>query len=359
MSRPRRIGLIVFLAFVAGIAWLGVLLALPYRAFPSEGIDVEIPAGATVRSVARTLEQKGVVRSAIAFEILCRLRGIHPQAGEYRFHEAASSVAVLHRLAAGDVVYHVVLVPEGSTMFQIADRMADAGLATREEFLAAARDASLVHDLAPEAANLEGFLFPARYEFPRSVTAQEIVRAMVRRFRQVWHSLREAEDANPHRLSTLELVTLASLVERETGAENERGLIAGVFYNRLQKGFPLQCDPTVIYALELAGKYRGQLLLRDLRFDSPYNTYRHRGLPPGPIANPGEAALRAALFPPETDYFYFVSDAQGGHFFSKTLRDHNANVARYRKLLAENQQTVEKQEASGSHAGRNPEDETP
>ncbi len=358
MSWPHRIGRIAFLLFVAATVWLGIILGLPYGNFPSEGIYVVIPEGATVRSIARTLEEKGVVRSAVAFEALCRLRSKHPQAGEYRFDSAASSFDVFRKLAAGEVVYHAVLVPEGSTMFQIADRMADAGFATREEFLAAAGDASLVHDLAPEAKNLEGFLFPARYEFPREATAQDIVGTMVRRFRQVWQSLAEGEGRNPHGLTTLELVTLASLVERETGANDERGLIAGVFYNRLEKRYPLQCDPTVIYALELAGKYRGQLLLRHLEFDSPYNTYKYRGLPPGPIASPGEAALRAALFPPQTDYLYFVSNAQGGHFFSKTLREHNANVARYRQLLAENRQAAEKGDSGGTPAARNHEDET-
>jgi UPF0755 protein len=335
MSWPRRIGLIAFLILVAGIVWLGVMLGLPYGNFPREGIYVEIPEGATVRSIARTLEKKGVVRSAVAFEALCRLRGARPQAGEYRFEHPASSFAILHKLVAGEVAYHTVLVPEGSTMFQVADRVAQAGLVTREEFLQAAHDPAPIRDLAPAAINLEGFLFPAQYEFPRRVTAQEIVGAMVRRFRQVWESVAGQPGGNPHRLSTLELVTLASLVERETAVAEERGLIAGVFYNRLRKHYPLQCDPTVIYALERGGRYRGELLLRDLHYDSPYNTYRYRGLPPGPIANPGEAALRAALFPPETEYFYFVANGQGGHFFSKTLREHNANVARYRQRLAE------------------------
>ncbi len=342
----RRIGLALFVLFTGVLVWLGIVLGLPYGRFPAAGILVEIPPGTSVRAVAKTLQARGVIRSAVAFELLCRLRGARPQAGEYRFERPASSFAVLHKLVVGEVAYHTVLVPEGSTMFQVAERMAQAGLVPREEFLQAARDPALIRDLAPKARNLEGFLFPAQYEFPRSVTAQEIVAAMVRRFRQVWDSLAEQPGGNPHGLTPLELVTLASLVERETGVADERGLIAGVFYNRLRKRYPLQCDPTVIYALELAGRYRGELLLRDLRFDSPYNTYRYRGLPPGPIANPGEAALRAALFPPETDYFYFVANGEGGHFFSKTLREHNTNVARYRQWLAEMRRV--EQESSGN-----------
>jgi UPF0755 protein len=207
-------------------------------------------------------------------------------------------------------------------------------MATREEFLAAARDPSPVRDIAPRARNLEGFLFPATYQFPRRVAAGDIVGAMVRRFREVWNSLPERQ-ALPGGFSVEQVVTMASLVERETGIAGERAVISGVFHNRLRRGMPLECDPTVIYALELAGRYRGSLTRADLRFDSPYNTYRRRGLPPGPIANPGEAALRAALAPAQTEYLFFVADAQGGHLFSRTLREHNANVARYRRLQAE------------------------
>ena len=156
---------------------------------------------------------------------------------------------------------------------------------------------------------------------------------MVRRFHEVWSTL--PNDSLPRGFSLEQVVTLASLVESETGVADERPVIAGVFYNRLRLGRALECDPTVIYALELAGKYRGSLFKRDMRFNSPYNTYRYRGLPPGPIANVGEAALRAALEPAKTDYLYFVSDAQGGHLFSRTLREHNANVARYRRLQAD------------------------
>lgn len=220
-------------------------------------------------------------------------------------------------------------------MFDIAALAESEGFLSREEFLDAARDPSLVRDIAPGAPSLEGFLFPATYEFPRHMTGKDLTAAMVKRFRQVWTTL-PAPGATPQP-SVLDVVTLASLVERETPRPEERPHVAGVFENRLRIGQPLQCDPTVVYAMTLAGTYSGKLDGGDLQFASPYNTYRNKGLPPGPIANPGEAALRAALDPPPTDDLYFVANTEGGHFFSKTLEEHNQNVARYRRLLKEEQ----------------------
>jgi UPF0755 protein len=331
---PILAGVLLLAAVALGL-WLRGELAAPETVFPEEGVFVELPRGASVRQVARLLEDRGVVRSARAFEWLCRWhRSRPPQAGEYHFSEPQPARAVFERLAAGRIYTRPLLVREGLTMREIAELVENEGFCPREEFLAAAADPAVIADLAPAAKNLEGFLFPATYEFPRRASGADIVAAMVRRFRQVWQPL-AAEGANSHGLSPLELVTMASLVERETGRRDERGAVAGVFYNRLQRGMALQCDPTVVYALELAGQWRGQLLLRDLRFDSPYNTYRYRGLPPGPIANPGRAALEAALAPEETEYLYFVSDNEGGHWFSRTLAEHNRNVARYRERQAE------------------------
>jgi UPF0755 protein len=192
----------------------------------------------------------------------------------------------------------------------------------------------------PGAPSLEGFLFPATYEFPRHPTAEQMVSAMVAHFKQQWAEI-SAEQSNSSGLPLEQVVTLASLVERETPKAEERPLVAGVFVNRLHRRVPLQCDPTVVYALELAGSYNGALDARSLPFDSPYNTYRHIGLPPGPIANPGSASLKAALAPPETDYMYFVANTEGGHFFSKTLAEHNHNVALYRHRLAEMRSNVQ------------------
>jgi len=335
MARIRPIRLLVLFVLVAALAagaWLWLMLSRPYQAFPTGGVFVEVARGARLRQIAALLEDKGVVRSRVAFELLGRWRGQPLQAGEYFFNRPRTADEVLRMIAEGRIYTQTFTVPEGLTMFEIADLVERSKLASRDEFLAAARDTSLIRDLAPRARNLEGFLFPATYQFPRLVSAHEVAAAMVRRFREVWSTL--PNDPLPRGFSIEQAVTLASLVERETGVADERPVVAGVFYNRLRLGMALECDPTVIYALELAGKYRGSLSRRDLRFDSPYNTYRRRGLPPGPIANAGEAALRAALEPAKTDYLYFVSDAEGGHFFSRTLREHNANVARYRRLQA-------------------------
>ena len=253
------------------------------------------------------------------------------EAGEYFFDHPVTAFEVYDAIANGRVYVKEFVVPEGFTMFDIAALAESEGFLSREEFLAAARDPSPIRDIAPDAPTLEGFLFPATYEFPRHVTGKDLTAAMVKRFRQVWITL-PAADAPEHR-SVRDVVTLASLVERETPRPEERPHVAGVFENRLRIGQPLQCDPTVVYAMTLAGVYSGRLDGGDLHFASPYNTYQNRGLPPGPIANPGEAALRAALDPPPTDDLYFVANTEGGHFFSKTLQEHNQNVARYRRLL--------------------------
>ena len=333
-----RAGLAVLLALTIGAAWLGAALYVPFQGFPRGGIFVDIPRGTATRSVARILAEKGVVRSRVAFEMLCRWsrragrRSL--QAGEYFFEHPMNSFEVFQVLAEGRVYLHTVTVPEGLTLFEIAALMEKERLCHREAFLAAARDPSPIRDLARGAQNLEGFLYPATYQFPRRITPQEIVGTMVRRFREVWISF-PVRGQNPQGLSPAEVVTLASLVERETAVPDERPIIAGVLFNRLRRGLPLQCDPTVIYALRLANKYDGSLHKDDLDFDSPYNTYLYRGLPPGPIANPGQASLRAALSPPKVDYLYFVSNTQGGHFFSKTLAEHIENVERYKRLLSE------------------------
>ena len=257
----------------------------------------------------------------------------------------------------GRVVTVQMVVPEGYTMFDIADLVQHQGFTSRDDFLAAARDPALVRDLAPNAPSLEGFLFPATYEFPRHLSGAEITAAMVRRFRQQWAEISAQQSpqdqAQPQRDPTLALeqtVTLASLVERETPKPEERPKVAGVFTKRLKLGVPLECDPTVVYAMELDGQFPAKLEAKDLGWASPYNTYRHTGLPPGPIANPGEASLRAALTPESTDYLYFVADANGGHIFSKTLAEHNRNIAVYRKRLAQQRKELQQRNTSADSA---------
>ncbi|HLW42919.1 MAG TPA: endolytic transglycosylase MltG, partial [Candidatus Acidoferrales bacterium] len=259
---------------------------------------------------------------------------------------------VFDQIAGGHIFVHVVVVPEGWTMFDIANELARQGLTTKENFLRVARDPSPVRDIAPRAPSLEGFLFPSTYQFSRNTTPEEIAETMVRQFREEWsklqaiappaatpdpiatgHSVPRAAGSVVPPLSPEQLVTLASLVERETPQPSERPMVASVFYNRLKLGVPLQCDPTVQYALDLAGKPTLKVTPADLHVSSPYNTYLHRGLPPGPIANPGDASLRAVVTPAHTHYLYFVADDSGGHFFASTLAEHNRNVVRYRRLL--------------------------
>lgn len=327
-------GFVLFLACASFAGWFACALYRPYQAFPSQGVYVDIPHGASRRTVSRILASQGVVRSRWAFEALCRWQRHTLQAGEYFFDRPVTPSQVFDAIANGRVFVRELVIPEGYSMFDIADLVAREDFTSREDFLAAARNPAVIRDLDPTAPSLEGYLFPATYEFPRHPTGQQMVDAMVKRFRQEWSTLLpDSGDPPPAKLA--DTLTLASLVERETPKPDERPLVAGVFANRLRRHQLLQCDPTVVYALELGGEYPVTLQAGDLQFESPYNTYRHPGLPPGPIANPGEASIRAALAPAQTDYLYFVANTEGGHFFGKTLAEHNHNVALYRKRLAE------------------------
>jgi UPF0755 protein len=334
MRRLLTIFVLALLGVAAATAWTAWALNQPYRNFSAEGVFVNVPRGAARRTVARLLADQGVIRNRWLFEALTRLRpGQTLQAGEYFFDRPASMLEVFNKIAEGHIFVRELVVPEGYSIFQIANLVEREGLTSREDFLAAARNPALVRSFAPKAPSLEGFLFPAKYEFPRHLSGEEIAAAMVRRFEQEWKTV-SAQGSNPAGLSLQQVVTLASLVESETPLPEERPLVAGVFLNRLNQRIPLQCDPTVAYAMQLAGAFNGKLEATDLSFESNYNTYRHIGLPPGPIANPGAMALRAALDPSPTDMIYFVANAEGGHVFSRTLAEHNQNVAHYRQLLA-------------------------
>jgi UPF0755 protein len=332
----RRAFLFLVTLVILGAGYLYVALYVPYQGFAPDGVFVDIPHGASQRTIARQMTDNGVVRSRIAFEALCRSQHRPLEAGEYFFNQPVTAFHVFDDLANGRVYTKELIIPEGFTMFDIADAAAKEGFLTRAEFLAAAHDASSIRDIAPEAPTLEGFLFPATYEFPRHVTGKDMTAAMVKHFRQVWSTL-PAPSAGATATGAQAVVTMASLVERETPRPEERPHVAGVFTNRLRIGQPLQCDPTVAYALMMAGLYTGKLNGADLGYPSPYNTYHNRGLPPGPIANPGEASLRAALDPMMTEDLYFVANTEGGHFFSSTLEEHNKNVTRYRHLLEQEQ----------------------
>jgi len=330
----RRLGLLLllFIAAIGGFsAWLDHNVSRLYKGY-SGAIFVDIPRGASRWRVAEILRENGVIPNSVAFDLLSRWHYHRSlQAGEYQFEHAMTARQVYWKIAGGHIYVHSIQFTEGWTMFDIAAAVENAGLASREDFLRAARDPSQIQDLAPGAKSLEGFLFPSTYEFTRHVTAQQIVDTMVHHFRNVWANI-NPNPADPS-ASTMEIVTVASLVERETPLASERPLVAGVFYNRLAKNYLLQCDPTVQYALALAGHPTLVIRHEDLAVNSPYNTYVHAGLPPGPIANPSEASLRAAAFPARTEYMYFVANDQGGHFFAKTLEEHNRNINRYHQRL--------------------------
>ncbi len=290
------------------------------------------PAGSSSKTIAASLEKSGVIRSRFAFELL---HAIMPKkklkAGEYSFSRTSSAYEVFLRIARGDVLLHTVVVPEGYNIFEIASAVEAAGLGTREDFLKVAEhDTALIKDLDPQAHSLEGYLFPDTYQFSRPITVHEIAAHMVRRFQHEAQSIGLSGDI--HRT-----VTLASIVEKETAAPDERAEVAGVYTNRLAKNMALAADPTVVYAAMLRGNYRGTIYQSDLQSDSPYNTYRTPGLPPGPIANPGAAALQAAQHPARHDYLFFVAagDGSGHHRFSATFDQHEKNVVAYRRAVKE------------------------
>jgi UPF0755 protein len=251
-------------------------------------------------------------------------------AGEYRFDRPMSVWEVYDHIASGQVLQHPFTIREGLSRFEIAQLAQSRGFTTHEEFLAECEKTDRIRDLAPEAKTLEGFLFPETYQVTRPFSAAQLVDMMVKRFRSTFEGLSQGRSP---KLTPYELVTLASMVEKETGVGGERKLVASVFYNRLNRRMLLQCDPTVIYGLVLEDRYQGQLTRDDLAIPHLYNTYVHAGLPPGPIANPGRASLEAAFEPAETDYLYFVAEANGngGHVFSNSFEAHNRAVGAYRR----------------------------
>jgi UPF0755 protein len=337
----RFLTICLLLAVVALGTWLGWGLWLPAR--PAQEQILLLRAGWSTRHIVAELQRAGIVRSPNAFLLYHYLT--HPQtlkAGEYKFDRAANAMQVHARLVQGDVFKHTVVIPEGFNMFDVAGAVEKAGLGSKEDFLAIARQQTvLISDIDPNAKSLEGYLFPDTYQFMRTQSLTDIASVMVRRFRQEARSIgllpasgEVSQDHLPAGMDLHQLVTLASIVEKETGTAEERPLVAGVYYNRLAKKIALDADPSVIYAALLAGHYDGTIYRSDLEAASPYNTYKHSGLPPGPIANPGRASLQAALSPASTAYYYFVSDANGHHRFARSLDEHSRNVALYRRARA-------------------------
>lgn len=335
---------VLLLAIVAAGAAVWIECT-PYG--PTTPTLVQIAPGSSIMRIGRQLQAAGVVRSQYGFDLLRLVKHGVLRAGEYRFDHPAPATEVYARVARGDVYTIALTIPEGANIFDVATRVQQAGLGSREAFLqAAVTQAALVQDIDPGAKSVEGYLFPDTYKFSPPLGAGQMIAAMIRQFRV------EAQQLGLNTVSSSggaaaaglpqggkdvhNVVTLASLVERETAVNSERPLVASVFENRLAKNMPLMSDPAVIYGLQLAGRWRGTIYRSDLKGDTAYNIYLHPGLPPGPICNPGLPSLRAAMHPAQTDYLYFVAagdNPQGHSLFAATLDEHNRNVAGYRKAL--------------------------
>lgn len=345
----RKIAWFLFIAVLVSAGWFAWAVLMP--AEPVGQTFVMLRPGFSTRRIAAELKANGIIHSEDAFILwhyLHHRRSL--KAGEYLFDKPRNIIDVHRRLARGDVYFRTVIVPEGYTMFDIARAIEAAGLGPAADFLKVAQsDTELITDLAPGTQSLEGYLFPETYQFSRMMTMQEMAGAMVRQFRQVAFQLGLIQTAgatvtassapsDSHQVvldTRIErIVTMASIIEKETAVANERPLVASVYYNRLEKRIALDADPSIIYAELLGGTYTGALHHDDMRFNSPYNTYKYVGLPPGPIANPGKSALEAAMHPAQSDYFYFVADAAGHHRFARTIEEHNKNVTAYRRAMS-------------------------
>jgi UPF0755 protein len=342
-----RLAVLLVGAVALGLSWLAFELLSPYRGYHGNLLLV-IEPGSRASQVADLLVARGVLRHRLPF--LVRYWAVRPhrglRAGEYLFDRPLRPIDVYRKLVQGDVYLHTVVIPEGSDRFDIARILNLRVGIDPVQFLRVTQAVAAISDLDPKAPSLEGYLFPDTYRFPRGVNPATVVLTMLARFRHVLATRLANQGPSPTpesppqlgrgvrggvKTGWHEVITLASLVEKETPEASERPLIAGVFERRLEKGMPLQSDPTVVYAARLEYRPAAPITQSDLEFDSPYNTYRHAGLPPGPIANPGLASIQAALHPTGGDALYFVANNHGGHVFARTLAEHQHNVSRYRR----------------------------
>jgi UPF0755 protein len=319
---------LLFLALV--VAAIGAFavrsLDQPFQGFTEPEVFVDIPQGTGVAAIGHRLVEAGVVKSDWAFRLAVWRRGAKTlKAGEYRFTGDARATDIVDKLVAGAVFLRPVTFREGLTIAEMAAHFEASGLGSRASFLAAAKRASLVSEVDPTADDLEGYLFPETYTLPRDASAEVLIEQMAKRFLDVYDP-RIREAARAKGLTAREVITLASLIEKETSRPEERPLVSAVYLTRRRIGMGMQADPTVIYALQRAGQWHGNLTRENLQFDSPYNTYRYRGLPPGPIAAPGRASIEAAVAPADVPYLYFVSRNDGSHVFASSLEEHNRNV---------------------------------
>jgi len=328
----KLLGFVVLLLLVAAsaAAFMYWRINEPFRGYQGAEQFVEIPQGAGSLAIGDRLADAGVMRDRSTYRVALWMtgKGRHLKAGEYRFDRPMTPFEVIDKIARGDVYVIHLTFPEGLTIAEMAQIFESHGLGSAASFVRATKDPAPIRALDPAATDLEGYLFPETYALPRHTDAAKLVQMMVGGFERVFTpALRAAAAAR--NLTVRQALTLASIVEKETARPDERPLVAAVYSTRLRIGMPMQCDPTVIYALLRAGTYNGNLRRDDLAFDSPYNTYRYPGLPPGPIASPGRGSLEAAVHPADADYLYFVSRNDGSHVFARTLDEHNRNVQKY------------------------------
>ncbi len=291
-------------------------------------VVVEIKKGSNSKKISSLLHQKDLIRYPWAFNLLARIRGVvnELKAGEYRLSATMSPTEILNKIAKGRIIQHPVTIPEGYNLYEIGKLLEKHNLTKKESFIAAAFDQKVIESFGFNANSLEGYLFPDTYYFEKNVSDYYILGKIISTFRQKVMTPEIISDVEKSDLSFHKIITLASLIEKETGKNEERAIISAVFHNRLKKKMRLQCDPTVIYAIK---NFDGNLRKKDLRIDSPYNTYRYAGLPPGPIANPGLSSIKTALHPAQVNYLYFVAKKNGEHQFSATLKEHNRAVMKY------------------------------
>ena len=292
----------------------------------------EIQPGQSVKSIAEELEKERIIKDSLSFLLGYRFfySGKSLKAGEYYFQFPLSEQDVLKKIIAGEVRLYSITVPEGLTRRETAHILGNRDFMDSQEFLNATNNPGLIHNLDPQAPDLEGYLFPETYQVSKNITSSKMAEIMVAQFRQIFLPIWENRHSS-FPLTFRETIILASLIEKETSLSEEKPLVSAVFHNRLRRGMRLACDPTIIYALKKRGEFTGNLTKKHLKMDSSYNTYLYPGLPPGPIANPGAESLHAALFPADADYLYFVSRNDGSHKFSKTLREHVNAVNKYQK----------------------------
>jgi UPF0755 protein len=301
----------------------------PYKGYPGS-VNIQIEKGSPVSVIGELLYQKKIISSYSIFTLYYRLffSSLSLKSGEYQFDAAMTMKEVIMKLHSGKMILYKITVKEGMTLEETGEFLAANHGINDDDFIRITKNSGLIMDLDPDADDLEGYLFPDTYLVPGKISAEDLVGLMIQKFRKNFTNPFYLQAQRLH-FSIRNVVTLASLIEKETAAREERFLISSVFHNRLKRGMPLACDPTIIYILKKQNQYTGDIRWKDLKLDSPYNTRKYPGLPPGPICSPGLASIEAALYPEETDYLYFVAKDLKTHYFSKTLKEHNWAVRKY------------------------------